>query len=436
MKHIFLSILCATAIAMAQPAWDADSSAGIHPISQYEIDSIKARAFKRAQAEPTPGKTASVELDSTLYSALFAIGTENGRRYVPAISAINTSDQPVEVMFEIFGADGKPMMVPFRDANGRLSGTSSTAYGTIPPGAEAGPSLATDLNDRVRFGWIRISSDQPEALRFSNFMTVVEGTRWGVFTQPSVLPSFLPREIGIENSPSSKQTWISIVNPSEESVSLELTARRGDGTSPCKALALKLGPGQQIWKTAQSLMASCIRSGMPNYTLHVEAIDGEVVTQAYYDYGNLIFATAIVHEIDSLGVDNGMNQAENVAKEISLAPQAAVKTCAPRLDPMKPKLSSSNQEFVLSIDFGECNPEQKWLLKASAKWFTVVDDQSREVAALAGSGDARVTIQVDAADPRRSGGNRYGYLYVYAFENGRQGKLLARYSFSQPVLKL
>lgn len=57
------------------------------------------------------------------------------------------------------------------------------------------------------------------------------------------------------------------------------------------------------------------------------------------------------------------------------------------------------------------------------------------MASLAGTCAGTITLRITPAPGRRYGGNRYGYLYLYLYAtaNGRQGKRLVTYSFSQPV---
>jgi len=170
----------------------------------------------------------------------------------------------------------------------------------------------------------------PGALAVSSFYSSQDFTRTGLVVHKSSDPVLGPVEIGIENSPATKSTWLSIVNPGDDTLELALTARRGDGSKACDT-KIKINPGQMIWKTAQSLMP-CQRAGSPNYTLHIDPLDGEAVIHAYYDYGNLLFATAPVHEVIAEEVESPMGQAavtKSAVREASSAP------CRPVFDPIR-----------------------------------------------------------------------------------------------------
>ena len=97
------------------------------------------------------------------------------------------------------------------------------------------------------------------------------------------------------------------MNPTDAPVKVALTPRQLDGAGACSPIQMVLKPGQQVWRTAQS-MVSCIRPGAPNYTLNIKGVDGAVLVQSYYDYGNFIYATSPVLDVlPQLSTTDGTN---------------------------------------------------------------------------------------------------------------------------------
>ena len=360
------------------------------------------------------------------------MGNDGNRRLNTVISAINTSKQVVKVLIEFFGIDGKPLSLPFANANGGFAGEFAWAAGDLDPGVEAGPSLLFH-SEAAKFGWARISFDTPGALVVSTFVTTQEFSRLGVFVHKSGVPVFSPVEIGIENSPSSKLTWLGIVNPGDQGMELALTARRSDGTTACEA-RLEVGPGQMIWKTAQSLVP-CQRTGSPNYTLHIEPLDGDAIIQSYYDYGNLLYAAAPVHDVTPEEVE--AMSAERLTAAVTSA--AAATVCRPTFDPNGLRLTSEEQVFEVTVDFSGCNSEQMWILRkatSGSTWFSLLDGQNREVASITGTGTATFRIKVDEAPACRYSGSRKGTIYLSNYTKGKAGTIIAIYQFTQPIPKL
>lgn len=282
------------------------------------------------------------------------MGADGARRYVPAIAITNNSASSIDVVLE-FGRDGQPLLLPFKDSNGRIVRYAG-ASGTVEPGNEVSPMLA-DIVETVRYGYLRVTSEAPESLAVKSFTTAIESTRFGVFSHPAVFSSPLTHQVGIENSPRTKQTILSIVNPTDEPVHLSLTPRRFDGRDACAPVMIELAPGAQIWRSAQSLI-SCVRSGEDNYNLYIEPLDGEIAVQAYYDYGSLVFANAPVHQLEPTPV------AEDMAKNPAQAKAAVTATCVPTFDPLKPRLTSDEQTLEIDINFGDCNPDQTWVIQS------------------------------------------------------------------------
>jgi hypothetical protein len=435
----FLAVISWAAIAcFAQEAGVINTPAvPLQPLHPYQAEEWKHNSHTAKDQSQKKLAPSIEEYSYGQISAMFALGLDGTRRYFPSLSVVNTSREAVEVLFEFLGTDGKPLEVPFRDPNGRLTGYYSYAAGIIPPGAEAGPMLVMDTTDRVKVGYVRILADDPAKLHFSNFLTIASGTRFGVITHRSIEATFLPQELLVENNHSTKQTVVSIVNPGKEAVTLLLEARGLDGNPACEAIELTLEAGQQIWRAVQNLMSRCVRQGSSNYLLRIEPLDGELAVQAYYDYSNFIFATALVHEVevfDEEGTAFGLQAPPAVSASKGVAQKAAA--CAPQFDPLRPRLTAGEQELEVEVFVEDCLPDQRWLLVKTARWFHLVDSRGREVSQLAGQGDMAFTVRIDEATATRRGGSRTGYIYLYSFNNGRRGKILARYSFTQPIPKL
>jgi hypothetical protein len=256
--------------------------------------STEATAIWRTSAlAAAPGRNA--QPFSVTYNCFMAFGVSGSQRYHTVLSLVNSSGREISVLAEFFALDGSPLSLPFHDQNGAFSGFYASASGTLPAGVAAGPSLMQSFN-ALQAGWVRITTDTPNGLFADSFVSVQDTFRTGVFVHSGSRTVSYPVEIGIENSPSSKKTWIGIVNPTSNPVRVALTPRTNTGSNACATFTVLLPPGQEIWRTAQSLV-TCVPSGAPAYTLRLEPLDGEVVVQAYYDYANLLYATAPVHEV-------------------------------------------------------------------------------------------------------------------------------------------
>lgn len=434
MSRYLMALLALTVLGAAQEttAYTPSSARALTPVNQFELDRVRA-SFTKGSKESvtfvsTPRSGEEEFAPVTMYLPFFSMGIENLRRFNPAIAITNNGPAAVDLLVEFVGRDGKALNVAFRDENGRVVRYAG-ASGTVEPGQDVSPWLAIDLAEPVRHGYVRITTDSPETIAVKGFTSAIEATRFGVFAHAAALPTSLPVQLGVENSPRTKQTILSLVNPGEDPLTLSLTPRRFNGEDACAPVMMELAPGAQVQRSTQSLI-TCIKPGEDNYNLYIEPLDGEVVAQAYYDYGTLVYATAPVHELQPF---------EPIEKGSSFDAKsraAAIATCVPTFDPLKPRLTSDENTFDLELDFDKCDPDQTWLLKASSSWFYFVDSRGREVASLAGTGSATVTIRVNAAPGRRAGGNRYGYLYLHATASGRQGKRLTTYKFSQPIPRL
>jgi hypothetical protein len=127
------------------------------------------------------------------------------------------------------------------------------------------------------------------------------------------------------------------------------------------------------------------------------------------------------------------------APRVAAQPSSAAPICKPTFSPLKPVLTSDEQELEVTVDFDSCGSTGGWLLQASSlagAWYHFIDDNGRAVAALTGSGSTTVRVAISAAPAKKYGGTRKGVIYLNSYSNGRAGKVIATYSFWQPVPRL
>lgn len=349
----------------------------LQPLSDNEAANLRQTIF--GAAAPSPDS----ETTSATYNCFLLLGVDGLRRFHTEISVTNTLDQQVSVLVEMFGPDGKPLVLPFNNQSGSFAGYYNSAGGTLAPGETRNPLLMA-VSSPLQLGWIRVTADVPGAIDTRTFVTALEATRMGAFIHQSSSKTSGPVDIGVENGPGPKQTMLAVVNPADEPVDLVLTARLANGEPACSPATISLQPRQQIWQSAQSLI-SC-PPGTPNYTLNVAPANGAVAVQSYYDYGNLFYHAAPVRAV-----------MPPVQTELVVRPDAAAAKavdCTPALSPQTKGIGPAASLLRVDISFplaGSAKSSCQWNTgRILASWWAplgIDDSYSR--------GPGSVLIEVD-----------------------------------------
>jgi hypothetical protein len=161
------------------------------PVASYELqaardhipthhhDSSHESTPMTAQDEP--------EVAESRYVSLFAIGADASSLDYTVPQLTNVGTEPVELLIEFIGTDGKPLALSFMDSQQRYTGRYSAASGTVAPGTTVAP-LLMPTREPVALGWMRITASDQKALGIEAFY-LVDGT---TTTQIAILPAIAP----------------------------------------------------------------------------------------------------------------------------------------------------------------------------------------------------------------------------------------------------
>ncbi len=259
--------------------------------------SDRSMAAMASPSAATPGDEESDGPDSYLYQLLFLHGNSGSVTYSPLPQIMNRSDEPVDVMFELFQEDGSRLSLPFKDSNGAFAGNFSHASGPLGPRDRGYPMLA-DASGLARSGWVRMSASSPDDVTAQTWLALgdrLSGT--GVLAFPAARAADAARAMSVENLDGSRMI-LALLNPGEEPIVVQLSAFRGQVRPDCTA-RVTLRPLQLVRRSVLDLI-SCAGRNRGAFQLEIDPAGEMLVSQAYYDYGRGIVATAPIEDRPSL----------------------------------------------------------------------------------------------------------------------------------------